>query len=166
MNWCPAGGTDHRGGEVIADCSRRCERRMTGCNRGFIMTVTTRIFEALSLGLMLSTGPMLWSTPTCAKGTGFVFVSSEKLNNVDAIDPKQDDRVIKWIETSRSPREMKFRNVRKQQLLVACGDDAAIDVGTLAVIDHVPPDANPEFLSSAWTTRRFTYPTRQDPGFR
>jgi DNA-binding beta-propeller fold protein YncE len=110
------------------------------------MTVTTRIFEALSLGLMLSTGPMLWSTPTCAKGTGFVFVSSEKLNNVAAIDPKQDDRVIKWIETSRSPREMKFRNVRKQQLLVACGDDAAIDVGTLAVIDHVPPDANPEFF--------------------
>ncbi len=40
---------------------------------------------------------------------------------------------------------MKFRNGRKQ-LLVACGDDAVIDVATLAVIDHVPPGANPEFF--------------------
>ena len=40
---------------------------------------------------------------------------------------------------------MKFRNGRKQ-LLVACGDDAVIDVATLAVIDHVPPAANPEFF--------------------
>ena len=88
---------------------------------------------------------MLWSMPTYAKGTGFLFVSREKLNNIAVIDPQQDDRVIKWIETSRSPREMKFRNGRKQ-LLVACGDDAVIDVATLAVIDHVPPAANPEFF--------------------
>jgi YVTN family beta-propeller protein len=43
---------------------------------------------------------------------------------------------------------MKFRNGRKQ-LLVACGDDAVIDVidvATLAVIDHVPTGANPEFF--------------------
>ena len=95
------------------------------------MTLSIGILEALFLGLMLLTGPMLLSTPTSAKGTGFVFVSSEKLNNIAVLDPKRDDRFIKWIETSRSPREMKFRNGRKQ-LLVACADNVVIDIARAA----------------------------------
>jgi PQQ-dependent catabolism-associated beta-propeller protein len=103
------------------------------------MTVTRCIVCALWLGLAVS-------TQTVAKGTGYVFVSNEQTNNIAVIDPKQEDRVIKWIETSRRPRDMVFRNDR-QQLLVACGDDNVIDVidvATLAVTDHVPTGANPQ----------------------
>ncbi len=35
-----------------------------------------------------------------AKGTGYVFVSHEKTNNIAVIDPKQDYRIIKWIDVS------------------------------------------------------------------
>src|SRR5215471_2143535 len=43
-----------------------------------------------------------------AKGTGYVFVSHEKTNNLAVIDPRQDYRIIRWIPTSHRPRDMKF----------------------------------------------------------
>ena len=83
-----------------------------------------------------------------AKGTGYVFVSHEKTNNIAVIDPKQDYKVIAWIDTSHRPRDMNFRNDRKQ-LLVACGDDDVIDVidvATLKVVDHIPTGPSPEMF--------------------
>ncbi len=83
-----------------------------------------------------------------AKGTGYVFVSHEKSNNIAVIDPKQDYKIIKWIDTSRRPRDMNFRNDRAQ-LLVACGDDDVIDVidvATLKVVDHIPTGPSPEMF--------------------
>jgi YVTN family beta-propeller protein len=80
-----------------------------------------------------------------AKDTGYVFVSNEQSNNVVVIDPKEDYRVIKRFETSRGPRDMKFRDNRRQ-LLVVCGDDDVIDVidvATLTVIDHIPTGRDP-----------------------
>ena len=95
----------------------------------------------LSIGLVLSAGAE-------AKGTGYVFVSHEKTNNVAVIDPKQDYKIIKWIQTSRRPRDMKFRDSRRL-LYVACGDDDVIDVidvATLAVVDHIPTGPSPEMF--------------------
>src|ERR1700692_623926 len=83
-----------------------------------------------------------------ARGTGYVFVSNEKTNNIAVIDPKQDYRVIKWIETSRRPRDMQFHADHKQ-LLVACGDDDVIDVidvANLKVVDHIPTGSSPELF--------------------
>ena len=83
-----------------------------------------------------------------AKGTGYVFVSNEKTNNIAVLDPKQDYRVINWIETSHRPRDMQFRDDHKQ-LLVACGDDDVIDVidvASLKVVDHIPTGSSPELF--------------------
>jgi PQQ-dependent catabolism-associated beta-propeller protein len=89
------------------------------------------------------------ATGAGAKGTGYVFVSHEKTNNIAVIDPKQDFRIIKWIPTSRRPRDMKFRDDHTQ-LLVACGDDDVIDVvdvAKLAVADHIPTGPSPEMFT-------------------
>ncbi len=105
------------------------------------MTVSIRTCLAL----------LLWfacSPHAGAKGTGYLFVSNEQMNSVVVIDPKQDYRVAKWIETSHRPRGMAFRDERKQ-LLVACGDDDVIDVidvATLTVTDHIPTGHNPEMF--------------------
>ena len=89
------------------------------------------------------------STDAGAKGTGYVFVSHEKTNNIAVIDPRQDYKIIKWIPTSRRPRDMKFRDGRRL-LYVACGDDDVIDVidvATLAVVDHIPTGPSPEMFA-------------------
>lgn len=102
--------------------------------------------------LAVVTAVLLWLIPFTvadAKGSGYVFVSHEKTNNVAVIDPKQDYKIIKWIATSRRPRDMKFRADRKQ-LYVACGDDDVvdvIDVSTLAVVDHIPTGPSPEMFA-------------------
>ena len=99
--------------------------------------VASYIF-ALLLGLALS-------AQTSAKDTGYVFVSNAKIHSVTVIDAKQDYRVIKSIETSHGPRDMKFSDNRKQ-LFVVCGDDDVIDVidvATLAVTDHIPTGHDP-----------------------
>jgi len=98
-------------------------------------------FGVFILLLMLSEGAE-------AKGTGYVFVSHEKTNNVAVIDPKQDYKIIKWIPTSHRPRDMKFRDNRRL-LYVACGDDDVIDVidvAILSVVDHIPTGSSPEMF--------------------
>ena len=95
------------------------------------------VLKHILMALLLSVAV---STSAIASGTGYVFVSHEKTNNIAVIDPKQDYRIIKWIDTSHRPRDMNFRHGRTQ-LLVACGDDDVIDVidiGTLQVVDHIP----------------------------
>src|SRR5580692_403939 len=77
---------------------------------------------ALRRPLLSALFSIVFSTAAIAKGTGYVFVSHEKTNNIAVIDPKQGSRIIKWIDTSHRPRDMNFRDDRKQ-LLVACGDD-------------------------------------------
>jgi PQQ-dependent catabolism-associated beta-propeller protein len=96
---------------------------------------------------ILATG-LVVSPAAQAKNTGLVFVSHERSNNVAVIDPKRDYQIIKWIETSRRPRDLKFRDDHKQ-LLVACGDDDVIDVidvAKLAVTDHIPTGPSPEMF--------------------
>jgi PQQ-dependent catabolism-associated beta-propeller protein len=103
-----------------------------------------------TLRRLLASLPFLvtFSTAAIAKGTGYVFVSHEKTNNIVVIDPKQGSRIIKWIDTSHRPRDMKFRTDHKQ-LLVACVDDDVIDVidvATLQMVDHIPTGPSPEMF--------------------
>jgi PQQ-dependent catabolism-associated beta-propeller protein len=96
---------------------------------------------ALTLALVLS-------AEAAAKGTGYVFVSNEKTNNIAVLDPKQDYKIIQWIPTSHRPRDMKFGDGRRL-LYVACGDDDVIDVidvAALKVTDHIPTGPSPEMF--------------------
>jgi PQQ-dependent catabolism-associated beta-propeller protein len=100
-----------------------------------------RILPVLVLTLALSVA-------ASAKGTGYVFVSHEKTNNIAVIDPRQDYKIIQWIPTSHRPRDMKFGDDRRL-LYVACGDDDVIDVidvAALRVADHIPTGPSPEMF--------------------
>jgi PQQ-dependent catabolism-associated beta-propeller protein len=94
---------------------------------------------------------VLWfflATQASAEGTGYVFVSHEKTNNIAVLDPKQDYKIIQWIPTSHRPRDMKFADNRRL-IYVACGDDDVldvIDVATLKVTDHIPTGPSPEMF--------------------
>jgi PQQ-dependent catabolism-associated beta-propeller protein len=81
-----------------------------------------------------------------AAGTGYVFVSNERSNNVLVFDPANDYALVKDIKTSRRPRDMHF-NHAGTLLYVACGEDDVIDiidVATLAVVDQIPTARSPE----------------------
>ena len=82
-----------------------------------------------------------------AEGTGQIFVSTEKGNEVVVLSPSFD--IIKRIATSRRPRDMHF-TADHSQIFVACGDDDAIDiidVDTLEVIDSIPTGPSPEVFA-------------------
>jgi hypothetical protein len=122
---CPIGRKTHTEGFAIA-----LDVRFVTC-----------LLPAVVLGLVLSAGAR-------ARDTGYVFVSNEKTNNIAVIDPKQDDKMIKWIPTSNRPRDMKFGDNRRL-LYVACGDDDVIDVidvAKLKIADHIPTGPSPEMF--------------------
>ena len=84
--------------------------------------------------------------PAFAKGTGLIFVSLERGNEVVVLNP--DLSVKTRIETSRRPRDMRFNEARTL-LFVACGDDdviEVIDVATLQVVDSIPTGPSPEIF--------------------
>ena len=79
-----------------------------------------------------------------AKETGRIFVSNEKSHDVYVFD--KDFNLIKSIDTSQRPRDMKL-NANKTLLFVACGDDDIIDiidVHTLEIVDGIPTGPSPE----------------------
>ena len=90
---------------------------------------------------------LLAATPLYARGTGLIFVSLERGNEVVVLNP--DMTVHKRIETSRRPRDMQF-NLAQDKLYVACGDDDSIDVidlATLEVVDSIPTGPSPEVFT-------------------
>ena len=108
-----------------------------------------RLLLSVLLGLCLA-----W--PAFAKGTGLIFVSLERGNEVVVLNP--DLSVKARIETSRRPRDMRF-NEAHTFLYVACGDDDVIDVidvATLQVVDSIPTGPSPEvFVFSPDETQIF-----------
>lgn len=81
-----------------------------------------------------------------AAGTGNIFVSTEKGNEVVVLD--KTFNIIKRIATSKRPRDMQMTKA-KDRLYVACGDDDTIDVidvGKLEVIDSIPTGPSPEMF--------------------
>jgi PQQ-dependent catabolism-associated beta-propeller protein len=98
-----------------------------------------RLLLSVLLGLCLA-----W--PAFAKGTGLIFVSLERGNEVVVLNP--DLSVKARIETSRRPRDLRF-NEAHTFLYVACGDDDVIDVidvATLQVVDSIPTGPSPEIF--------------------
>ena len=84
--------------------------------------------------------------PSHAAGTGNIFVSTEKGNEVVVLDKTYN--IIKRIATSRRPRDMQLTKAH-DLLYVACGDDDSIDVidvGKLEVIDSIPTGPSPEMF--------------------
>lgn len=103
----------------------------------------TRLLAAVS-GLIIAA---LLTVPAEAAGTGQIFVSTEKGNEVVVFD--KDMNLVKRIATSRRPRDMHF-NADKTLLYVACGDDDTIDVidvATLEVVDSIPTGPSPEVFA-------------------
>jgi PQQ-dependent catabolism-associated beta-propeller protein len=83
-----------------------------------------------------------------AAGTGYLFVSNERSNNILVFDPANDYALVKDIKTSRRPRDMHF-NHDHTLLYVACGEDDVIDVldvATLEVVDQIPTARSPEMF--------------------
>src|SRR5271169_3845534 len=90
-----------------------------------------------------------------AKGTGLIFVSNEKSNNLIVIDPKTY-QVVKDIKVARRPRDMHF-NADHTKLYVACGDDDVIDildVAKLEVIGRINTGPSPETFAMDEKLRR------------
>lgn len=103
------------------------------------------LVAAVALGAMLSLG--LTVDSAAAAGTGYVFVSNERSNNISVLDGTTY-QLVKAIPTSRRPRDMQF-NADKTLLYVACGDDDVIDVidvATLEVVDQIPTGPSPEMF--------------------
>lgn len=86
------------------------------------------------------------AAPAWAAGTGLIFVSLERGNQVVVLNP--DLTVKARIDTSRRPRDLHF-NKDRTLLYVACGDDDVIDVidiATLQVVDSIPTGPSPEMF--------------------
>ena len=101
----------------------------------------------LACAATLALGLTVVSTAQAA-GTGYLFVSNERSNNILVFDPAQDYALVKDIKTSRRPRDMHF-NQSRSLLYVACGEDDVIDVidvATLEVVDHIPTARSPEMF--------------------
>lgn len=76
-----------------------------------------------------------------AKGTGYIFISSEKDNAVTVLNGKSY-ALVKNIETSDRPRHLAF-NADKTQIYAACGDGNSIDIidiNKLQVVDKIDND--------------------------
>lgn len=96
----------------------------------------------LALFLLIGFASAAWP-----QGTGLVFVSLERGNQVVVLNP--DLTVKTRIDTSRRPRDMHF-NKDHSLLYVACGDDDVIDVidvATLKVVDSIPTGPSPEMFT-------------------
>lgn len=82
-----------------------------------------------------------------AANTGYLFVSSEKDNNITVLDGKSY-AVVKNIGTAGRPRHLQFSPDRTQ-IYVAAGDGNAIDVidvATLELVDRIAPIDDPELF--------------------
>ena len=82
-----------------------------------------------------------------AKGTGYLFISSEKDHSVRVLDGKTY-AVVKEIRTAARPRHLAF-NADSTLIYAACGKGEAIDVidvGTLELVDRIGEIEDPELF--------------------
>ena len=100
--------------------------------------------------------------PVQSKDTGRIFVSNEKSHDIYVFDEKFE--LLKKIETSRRPRDMKL-NADRSLLFVACGDDDiidVIDVETLEVVDGIPTGPSPEVFEFSEDERQIYVSNEED----
>lgn len=82
-----------------------------------------------------------------AQGSGNIFVSLERANEIVVLSPSHE--IITRIETARRPRDMHFSDDHAL-LYVACGDDDVIEVisvASLEVVDDIPTGPSPEVFA-------------------
>ncbi|UJS25480.1 beta-propeller fold lactonase family protein [Thiothrix winogradskyi] len=97
--------------------------------------------------LALLSFSLLAALPVFAKDTGYLFVSSEKDNNISVLDAKTFE-VVKRIGTAARPRHLQFSPDRSK-IYAACGDGAAIDiidVAKLELVDRIAGIEDPELF--------------------
>lgn len=95
---------------------------------------------------LCTTALLTLSSASFAKGTGYVFVSSEKDNVITVLDSNNDYAVVKQIETGDRPRHIAFNNDRTK-IYAACGEGESIDIidiEKLEVTDRVEEIEDPE----------------------
>jgi PQQ-dependent catabolism-associated beta-propeller protein len=100
-----------------------------------------------------------------AKGTGLVFVSSEKDNTISVLDGKTDT-VTRTIETCERPRHMEW-NQEQTQIYVACGDSDVIgivDIGKFETVDELPYISDPEAFKIDWQRGQLYVSNEEDAG--
>lgn len=100
----------------------------------------------LAGGAALAALSLVRPGPSYAAGTGNIFVSTEKGNEVVVLDKSYN--IIKRIATSKRPRDMQMTKAH-DRLYVACGDEDTIDVIDLAkleVVDSIPTSPSPEMF--------------------
>jgi YVTN family beta-propeller protein len=90
--------------------------------------------KLLTLGLTIAFLTIL-SLDGFATNAGLLFVSSERTDSLVIVDP-ETKRIVKYLKTSRRPRDMHF-NANHTYLYVACADDDAIDVIDVAKLEVV-----------------------------
>jgi hypothetical protein len=102
-----------------------------------------RILKLLMFGLATAFLTAL-SSSGLARNTGLIFVSSERTDSLLIVDP-ETSRIVKYLKTSRRPRDMHF-NTDHTYLYIACADDDAIDiidVAKLEVVGRLPTASSP-----------------------
>lgn len=120
--------------------------------------------RSLWIPTILAVGALFLSSTLLAKGTGYIFISSEKDNEVTVLDAKTYD-LVKKIETSERPRHMQF-NPDRTQIYAACGDGEAIDiisVANLKVVDKIEDIEDPEAFDLS-PDGRYMYVSLEDDG--
>lgn len=97
--------------------------------------------------LALLSFSLLAAPPIFAKDTGYLFVSSEKDNNISVLDAKTFE-VVKRIGTAARPRHLQF-SPDHSKIYAACGDGSAIDiidVAKLELVDRIAGIEDPELF--------------------
>ncbi len=118
--------------------------------------------KSLALAAAVGLTALLMAAPAFAKGTGLIFVSNEKSNEVIVFD--QNFNKVKSIPTSHRPRDMHF-NADHTLLYVACGDDDTIDVIDVAkeeVVSSIPTGPSPEMFEISGDGKSFYVSDEED----
>src|SRR5215471_15585185 len=114
--------------------------------------------KLLTLGLTIAFLTTL-SLDGFATNAGLLFVSSERTDSLVIVDP-ETKRIVKYLKTSRRPRDMHF-NADHTYLYVACADDDAIDVidvAKLKVVGRLHTASKPRAFAISEKQRRIYIP--------
>ncbi len=120
--------------------------------------------DSLLISILLAVSMLIVSSMALAKGTGYIFVSSEKDNVITVLDGRTY-KLVKKIETSERPRHLQF-NPERTQIYAACGDGEAIDiidVAKLEVVGKIDDIDDPEAFDLS-PDGRYMYVSLEDDG--
>ncbi|MCY4230530.1 MAG: beta-propeller fold lactonase family protein [Alphaproteobacteria bacterium] len=119
--------------------------------------------RSFRMGLLAASAlTMVVAAPAGARDTGYLFVSSEKDNEVTVLDGRSYE-VVTRIGTAARPRHLAF-NPDRTRIYAACGDGDAIDiidVASLTLVDRIDAIDDPELFDLS-ADGRFLYISLED----